>query len=70
MIVSCGLNIGKLLKVLNEGLLKEETRLAPLLCLVGNEVPLHHKINKHLLNRAYGIYVCHDGIPFSVGYML
>lgn len=37
MIVSCGLNIGKLLKVLNEGLLKEETRLAPLLCLVGNE---------------------------------
>lgn len=38
MIVSCGLNVGKLLKVLNEGLLKEETHLAPLMCLVGNEV--------------------------------
>ena len=38
MIVSCGLNVGKLLKVLNEGLLKEETQLAPLMCLVGNEV--------------------------------
>ena len=38
MIVSCGLNVGKLLKVLNEGLLKEETHLAPLMCLAGNEV--------------------------------
>ena len=43
MIVSCGLNVGKLLKVLNEGLLKEETSLAPLLCLVGNEVQMHHE---------------------------
>lgn len=52
MIVSCGLNVGKLLKVLNEGLLKEETRLAPLLCLVGNEVQLC-TMSKHLFNRVY-----------------
>lgn len=37
MIVLCGLNVSKLLKVLNEGLLKEETHLAPLMCLAGNE---------------------------------
>lgn len=37
MIVSCGLNVSKLLKVLNEGLLKEETHLASLVCLAGNE---------------------------------
>lgn len=44
MIVSCGLNVGKLLKVLNEGLLKEETHLAPLMCLVGNEVDMCNNI--------------------------
>ena len=38
MIVSCGLNVGKLLRVLHEGLLKEDTHVAPLMSLVGNEV--------------------------------
>ena len=38
MIVSCGLNVGKLLRVLHEGLQKEDTHFAPLMCLVGNEV--------------------------------
>jgi len=43
MKVSCGLNVGKLLRVLQEGLLKEEAaHFAPLTCLVGNEVTLHH----------------------------
>ncbi|XP_068720227.1 cyclin-I-like isoform X2 [Montipora capricornis] len=37
MIVSCGLNVGKLLRVLHEGLLKEDTHVAPLMSLVGNE---------------------------------
>lgn len=38
MKVSCGLNVGKLLRVLQEGLLKEEAaHFAPLTCLVGNE---------------------------------
>lgn len=37
MKVCCGLNVGKLLRVLQEGLLKEEEHLAPLMCLVGNE---------------------------------
>ena len=49
MIVSCGLNVGKLLKVLNEGLLKEETHLAPLMCLVGNEVDMCSNYTSNIL---------------------
>lgn len=37
MIVSCGLNVGKLLRVLHEGLLKEDTHFTPLVCLAENE---------------------------------
>lgn len=37
MVVSCGLNVGKLLRVLHDGLQKEDTHVAPLVCLLGNE---------------------------------
>lgn len=55
MIVSCGLNVGKLLRVLHEGLLKEETHCAPLVCLLGNEV--HVLLVRQMSNTFYLILI-------------